>query len=245
MRKNDWIIIIVYLAMHLSGIIGGPLIMLIGKIIGADLEALKMNAITYWLVFSFTAALIIILALMRKDGKTDMLRSDKEQASIGKSIVWAIGGIFLALIAQSIAANIEYAIGIEMGSDNTQQIMGLIEAAPYMILVVSIIGPILEEIVFRKVIFGSLYKRFNFFLSALISSIIFAAAHMEFEHIILYSAMGFTFAYLYVKTQRIIVPIFAHVSMNTLVVILQLNQDKLLEWAEKMEQAQMIVGGFL
>ena len=140
-----------------------------------------------------------------------------------ESIFWGIVGIFLALFAQSAAASIEYALGIEMGSENTEQIVGLIKTTPLIIFVTSIIGPILEEIVFRKVIFGSLYKRLNFFFAGLISSLIFSIAHGEPEHLILYGAMGFTFAFLYVKTKRILVPIFTHVAMNTIVVVIQLN----------------------
>ena len=123
--------------------------------------------------------------------------------------------------------------------------MRIIDSAPFVILVVSIIGPILEEIVFRKIIFGSLYQRFGFFISALVSSLIFAVAHMDFVHILLYASMGFTFAFLYVKTKRILVPIFAHVAMNTLVVILQLNYDRIIEWQEKYSGVTQFIGGFL
>ena len=66
----------------------------------------------------------------------------------------------------------------------------------------------------------------NFFFAALISSLIFSIAHGELEHLILYGAMGFTFAFLYIKTKRILVPIFTHVAMNTIVVIMQLNQKR-------------------
>jgi membrane protease YdiL (CAAX protease family) len=69
---------------------------------------------------------------------------------------------------------------------------------------------------------------------------------MEPKHILIYSAMGFTFAFLYVRTKHIIVPIFAHVAMNTLVVILQSayknDIEKLIHDAEKV---QNFIGGFL
>lgn len=132
-----------------------------------------------------------------------------------------------------------------MGSENTQQIISIIESFPFVILVSSFIGPILEEIVFRKIIFGALHKRLNFFLSALISSVIFALAHFEPEHIILYSTMGFTFAYLYVKTQRIIVPIIAHVTMNTFVVLIQsVYREDIERILRDMEKIQSLIGGF-
>ncbi|WP_210367899.1 type II CAAX endopeptidase family protein [Bacillus sp. REN3] len=242
MKKEYWWIIIAYIAMHLSSIIGIPIITLAGAGMGKSLEEMKLIAPPYWLVISFSLTLLIVLLLLRKEYKTSDMRN---AASPANSISWAIAGIFLALMAQSIAASIESMVGIEMGSENTQQIIKLIERFPIVILVSSIIGPILEEIVFRKIIFGSLHKRMNFFLAALISSVIFALAHAEPEHILLYSAMGFTFAFLYVKTKRIIVPIVAHVTMNTFVVLLQsVFREDIERMLREAEKIQSIIGGF-
>lgn len=205
---------------------------------------MEIIAVTSWIVISFTIALIITLILLRKEMKNNF--DLKDRASRGSAIAWAIGGVFLAFFAQTIVANIEYRLlGIEIGSENTQNIIRLIQASPIVIIISSIIGPILEEIVFRKIIFGELHKRINFVLSGLISSVIFSIAHTDFNHILLYTAMGFTFAFLYVKTKRILVPIFAHVAMNTIVVILQLNQDKIENWLKEMEKIQAFIGGIL
>ena len=225
MKKEYWIILIAYIGMQLSGVIGIPIITFLGTTIGKSYNQMASSAISIWLLFSFSITLIIILFLLRKEMINPMRAGNV--LSTRESIYWAIAGIFLSFFAQTVAANIEYLIGIELGSENTEQIVGLIKTAPLIIIVTSIIGPILEEIVFRKIIFGVLYHRLNFFIAGLISSLIFAFAHGEPEHLLLYSAMGFTFAFLYVKTNRILVPIFAHVSMNTIVVIMQLNQDLL------------------
>ena len=50
---------------------------------------------------------------------------------------------------------------------------------------------------------------------------------------------------LYVRTNRIIVPIFAHVAMNTLVVLLQTFREPIEEYLKNVEKMQMIIGGFL
>ena len=49
--------------------------------------------------------------------------------------------------------------------------MDITRTTPWFLIVISIIGPILEEIVFRKILFGTLYKKFNFFIAAIISSL--------------------------------------------------------------------------
>jgi len=244
LKKEYWIILIAYIAMQLSTFVGVPAVLFIADLLGYNpaSKAIQFQAGVIWLIFSFILTLIICLLLLRKEVRNPM-RSDV--MSLPASIGWAIGGVFLSLFAQSFAGIVEQLLGIKPGSENTEQIMRIIDSAPFVILVVSIIGPILEEIVFRKIIFGSLYQRFGFFISALVSSLIFAVAHMDFVHILLYASMGFTFAFLYVKTKRILVPIFAHVAMNTLVVILQLNYDRIIEWQEKYSGVTQFIGGFL
>jgi uncharacterized protein len=242
LKKEYWFILIAYIAMQLSSFIGVPLFVLFGSMMGRNLDEMQLLAVPYWLVFSFSLTLVIVLLLLKREPQSQL----RNAASPFRSAMWAVFGVFLALFAQSMAASIENMLGIEMGSENTEQIINLIERFPIIILVSSVLGPILEEIVFRKVIFGSLHKRFGFFLSALISSVIFALAHFEPEHVILYSAMGFTFAFLYVKTKRIMVPIFAHVAMNTLVVLVQsVFREDLERMMKEAEQIQGFIGGLL
>lgn len=243
MKKEYWYVIIAYIAMQLSSLIGIPLVAFIGAAMGKSLKEMETLSIPYWLVISFTLTLMIVLLILWKESK---LQADlRGAATPASSAAWAVAGVFLALMAQSFAGSIENMLGIEMGSENTQEIIKLIENFPIVILVSSIIGPILEEIVFRKIIFGSLHKKMNFFFAALISSVIFALAHFEPEHVILYSAMGFTFAFLYVKTKRIIVPIIAHVTMNTMVVLLQsVFREDIERMIKEAEKIQSFIGGF-
>lgn len=240
MKRDYGMILIVYLCMQLSSFFGVPLMATILKMA----EKKAGLAVPYWLIFSFTAALIIILWILRKEMRTSI--AERNGSSIGVSAVWAFFGVFLALFAQTLAGNVERLFGVPLGSQNTQEILKIIQTFPLAIMVSSIIGPILEEIVFRKILFGTLYQHFNFVISALISSVIFALAHMEPQHVLLYASMGFTFAFLYVKTKHIIVPIFAHVAMNTLVVFIQFayrsDMEKLFRNAHSV---QNFIGGFL
>lgn len=201
----------------------------------------RQLAASYWTIISFTAALIIVLFLL----KTDMgMRHD---TSLSKTFFWSIFGVFLALAAQSIAAMIEMnLLGIEPGSQNTEFIVNLVKMTPWLIVVTSVIGPILEEIIFRKIIFGTLVPRLGFFLSAIISAIVFAVVHLDFSHLLIYTAMGLVFAYLYSKTKQILVPIVAHVMMNTIVVLGQtVFAERLEDMQRQAEQMQLILGGFL
>jgi len=217
LRREYKMIILTYVAMQLFLNIGASILYSIFQSFGFTGNKYWLLSISIWTVFSFFVTLLITLYYL----KDEITLRNRNFRSIPLVLGWSVYGVLLALIAQRIAIMIETLLGVDVGSENTENILDLINVAPIMMFVPSIIGPILEEIIFRKIIFGFLYKKTNFFLAALISSIIFSAAHMEFEHLLLYSAIGFTFSYLYVKTDRIIIPILAHILMNTYVVMSQ------------------------
>lgn len=231
MKKEYGWILITYILMQFSAFVGGPLLY------EAGVDPSRIGG--YWTVISFsTATLVIFIILWRSTYRNSIER--QTPVSAGSAVTWSILGVFMAFAAQYAAIIIETFIGIKPGSDNTQDIIQLVQGVPLVILAVAVLGPILEEIVFRKIIFGSLYSKMPFFFAALISSLVFSVAHAELEHTILYAAMGFTFAFLYVKTKRIIVPIMAHVAMNTFVVLMQYvfadEIQDMIRKAEEMEQ---------
>lgn len=219
-----------------------------GILFGVDLllrnGVSKEDAVAIWTVISFTVGLLVAILLLLPDIKNR--RNANNRVSRMAAAGWAITGVFLAFSAQIVAAQIEMLLGIKMGSENTEVLVEIAMQTPIFIIVTSVVGPIFEEIIFRQIIFGSLYRRFNFWAAAIISSLIFAAVHFDFTHIIIYTAMGLVFSFLYVKTKRILVPIVAHVSMNTFVVLVRiLFADDMEKLQKQYEQVQSFVGGFL
>lgn len=190
---------------------------------------------SWWTFFMGIITLAITVALYLKN--RDFFNIFKgEKASVMQSIGWGIIGFFLVFFGQSVAAYIEYLIGITPGSENTAVFVEIAKAAPIMIVVIAIIGPILEELVFRRVIFGSLVQVQGFWISAIISAIIFAAIHFDFTHILLYTVCGLIFAFLYYRTKRLLTSIISHILLNSFVVITQLNYERIQQLLERIQQ---------
>lgn len=237
LKSRYLLTVLIYILVQFSGIIFGFDLLLSNGVP-------KNHVLGIWTVISFTIGLFVVLLILLPDIKDRHHAADR----VSRTAVagWVITGVILAFIAQMIAAQIEMLLGIEMGSENTEELIKIAKVTPIFIIVTSIIGPIFEEIIFRQIIFGSLYKKFNFWIAAIVSSLIFAAVHFDFTHIIIYTAMGFVFSFLYVKTKRILVSILAHVSMNTFVVLVRIifadNMEKL---EQQYEQMQSFIGGFL
>lgn len=237
MKSRYLLTILMYIFVQFSGILFGVDLLLQNGVA-------KDDAMAIWTVISFSAGLLIVILLLLPDIKARH-HADNRVSRISAA-GWAITGIFLAFLAQIVAAQIEMMLGIEMGSENTEVLVEIAKQTPIFIIVTSVVGPIFEEIIFRQIIFGSLYTRFNFWVAAIISSLIFAAVHFDFTHIIIYTAMGLVFSFLYVKTKRILVPIVAHVSMNTFVVLVRiLFADDMEKLQKQYDQLQSFIGGFL
>lgn len=238
MTKRYWLILISFIVMQFATSLVTIPLMLMQGFSGTE-DELFGTAIL--ITFSIGFVIIFLLAITTKPNRT----FTDERASIESTIIWSIIGIFLAFGAQIVAALIEQAIfGVEPGSENTQTIVNWAKAVPPLVIVVSILVPIMEEVVFRMVIFGSLYKRFNFWIAALLSGFIFSVVHFDFEHLLIYLSMGIVFSYLYVKTKRIIVPIMAHIGINSFVMFVQvILSDRLEEILDQLENMQAIIGG--
>ena len=96
-----------------------------------------------------------------------------------------------------------------------------------------VLGPIMEELFFRKAVFGYFYdiligskEWIRFFVPALLTGILFAIPHDGFSPLMLiYIAMSFVFSYLYKVTNRIVTPMIAHISMNGLVMVIQIMMN--------------------
>ena len=88
------------------------------------------------------------------------------------------------------------------------------------ILSSGIIGPILEEMLFRYVFLNRLRNFFTTRNAILLSSLVFALLHGDIVTMIYAFIMGFIFAYVYVKYDNIKVSIMCHISANTIVIFL-------------------------
>ncbi|SEU04904.1 hypothetical protein SAMN05421676_11612 [Salinibacillus kushneri] len=234
MPRRYWYVILTYAIGQLSGIIGGPLLFSLG--VPED------NVPGIWSIIIFPIMILIVLLLL----KTDMQEARNQRSlHTGQIILWVIGGFFFVLFANYLAAYMEMAVGIEPGSNNTADLVEIAKTFPLFLLVTAILAPILEEVIFRKIIFGSIYQKYNFFIAAIISALIFGILHGEPEHLLIYTAVGMVFAFLYVKTRTILVPIFTHISINSFVFIINyvITEEDLQRYQERLEELQTILIG--
>lgn len=207
-NNRYWAVLATYLFTQFSIVLVLPLLLRITSLSQNDI-------VIYWTISSFIIGVFVTLLIMRPF----MTFPKDERLEVGNVITWTILGIFMAYGAQIVANLIQQAIfGVDVSSENTESIMAIAKAYPLFVIIPILSAPILEEILFRKILFGVLHERIGFMLSAIISSTVFSLIHDDLQHFLVYFAMGFVFAYLYAKTRRILVPILVHMTLNTVTV---------------------------
>ena len=87
-------------------------------------------------------------------------------------------------------------------------------------LLVIILGPLGEEILFRGMFYTSLRRRHERLASLILSSIFFAFVHGQFIHLFPIFLIAIILAYLYERTGSIISSITLHISVNLFFVII-------------------------
>ena len=140
---------------------------------------------------------------------------EKKKLSFGKFI-----GYFLVCVAAAYVSNIvglfisaiiELIRGIEMINPLEDFIFG--SNMVLTVIYAVIIAPIVEELIFRKVLLDKL-RRFGDLPAILITGFAFGIFHFNLSQFFYATVLGILFAYITIRTNRIIYSILLHMMMN-------------------------------
>lgn len=194
-------------------------LVLFSPILFAPFIGANMQQIIQISTFSYVAGALLLLFYWKK---SQPLAIEKNGRSGISSTLLGLASILLSLLLQMVLLQVETRLTNQsVTSQNTQNIVQLIQENSVFIIATTVAGPIMEELVFRRAIFGSLNQRFGFLLPAIISSLLFALAHQD-GHYLLYGGLGCFFCWLYQYTGKIWTSMITHVGMNLIVIIAQL-----------------------
>jgi membrane protease YdiL (CAAX protease family) len=155
------------------------------------------------------------LSTMQTDVLHGLARRDLRVAVVGIGIVFAariIGG--LILVAVNLGNHVQ--AGFEKFSLTTPQPSTTALAAIAAFISLVIIGPIVEEVVFRGLLFGALSRPLGVAFGAVVSGLIFGALHGDWVFFPFIAALGIVNAVVYARTHNLAVPIVVHAANNLL-----------------------------
>ena len=150
-------------------------------------------------------ALMAVLFAVSKYGKPEFTKPEKFGRTLGIGLCI---GLFLSVVISLFTAFFEIGGNLELPTAN-------FSANWFLYLTAAVIGPVLEELFFR----GLLYKRlagFNWIFAAVVSSVAFGLLHLNIPQFLSATAIGMVLAWSMRETGSVITPIIIHVIVNTL-----------------------------
>lgn len=163
----------------------------------------------------------------------------KPDAPVGKIIKWSFMFVGTAQLIGMVTNVIFNLIQTQTGTDLTE--VSFVPNANLadqvvMFIFVALIGPVLEELIFRGIMLTP-HIRFGQWFAVVVTGIVFGLYHASYTQIISTMIMGVAFCFLAVKTRSIIVPVIVHMINNSLgaiqyIALSYIDMDKLTEAEE-------------
>lgn len=197
-------------------------------------ESLTKTQQDYTLIMSGIAMAItipVLLWLMKKDYEYPVNRRRREEVFTWKKYkkgldVKAIPALMIMGIFASIGLSrvmlmlpIDNILGSYSAIQETYSMSGI----GVQLLVLGILSPIVEELLFRGLVYKRLKIYYEASIAAYISAIIFAIAHFNLVQGLYAFAMGIIFAFVHEKYKSVFAPMIAHLSANIVSIITAVN----------------------
>lgn len=218
------LVLLYFLMQILAALVVGPFSMLYVYIADGALNSDKAEEIglapAMLLGFVFMG-----VYLWRKNYLTD----DKYQYSfpVASCLGWSLlAGSSVIFLTSALASRLTFL------PDWLDQTFNILQSGWLGIVCISVLGPILEELLFRGAITKVLLRKYSPVKAILISGLIFGVFHINPAQVVSASLVGFFLAWLYYKTQSLIPCILIHILNNSLSVYLNLEYPEMEELSE-------------
>jgi len=223
----DGIIASIFLALMLTGVYFGSARIFI---ILSERELLNENIsnISFIVLYGIQVLLMMgtvwFFALHRRKARLRDL--GLKHYSIGKTLwytlisliaIFAISFIYIIIMSM--------VLGIEAPASKIETlILNRSVSNTVLLIVVSFIGPIIEEIFFRGFLYSAFKKNWGILPALFLSSILFSLVHLEVYSFVPLFIIGWLLAYIYEKTKSLFPAIFLHAIYNLILILILLGQ---------------------
>lgn len=154
----------------------------------------------------------VLFYLMRKIEKQEL---ENERLSLKKFLLYLSITFTLMWIGNMVGLAITSAIGSLFHMEITNPVQTLIGSTDIWLnlILISVLGPIFEEIFFRKFLIDRTIK-YGARISIILSAVIFGFFHGNLSQFFYAFLLGGFFAYVYIRTGKIIYTIILHIIVN-------------------------------
>ncbi len=197
-------------------------VFLIAFVAGKYFPAFAESEAYFWLCGSGTiylvgmpAAWLIMTGVKKRSIPTNEKKPRRMSAyEMFLALLICVGLMQVGSIAATIINNLLYMLTVRTSSAGLSDF--LYDADPLiMFAVVVVIGPLLEELVCRKLVIDRMSK-YGAMTAALCSAGVFACIHGNIEQLFYAFVLGLFFSFIYLRTENIFASVFLHMCVNLL-----------------------------
>jgi len=140
----------------------------------------------------------------------------KNRLSLGDFLQYVFIGAALCGIGTFIGAPIHLVVSKLVGADSSTVLAQLManSSIPLQLLVIGILAPVFEELIFRKYLIDRVGK-YGEFTAILLSGLMFGLFHGNFQQFFYATMLGFLFAFVYLRTGNVLYTIAFHMIINS------------------------------
>lgn len=231
---------------------GPQLLVIIGTLIFFG-EDINLN------IISLIGSLITIFIIFKcgKINKALIIRNIenfKKKFNFKEIIIVVLTQILISISLSMIISSVEYinnpTKAIEMMSEEVIIYNNFLELLLVGVIITTLI-PIMEELIFRRIIFSKIAKKRGILIGAIISSSIFGILHIDLD-VLGAIIFGVTCCILYLKYDNILIPISVHMINNGIAVIMEMvtffsSEDSVVDYTMTNNDIKfnLIFGGIL
>jgi len=173
------------------------------------------------LLFYAVVGILAVVAARRVVGRDLRVLATRPWFTLLMVPAAVIAMMILSAIAVAASGSVET-------SENQAGLQALMQQVPAWLMVplLVVVGPFVEEFIFRHLLIGKLSRRVNIWVCCVLSVVLFAALHvvgreaLTLTVLLPYLAMGATLVFVYVWTGRnLMFSYFVHATKNLLAVV--------------------------
>lgn len=179
----------------------------------------EIKSVTYQLLM-YSILIALFIPLMKNEFKLSI--EPLKRKSAGTTIIEVLVGCVIVYGAMYVGSIITMLLGGETNSENQNYIEELLRSSSSFLLipVLCVIGPVVEELVFRGALQGALAKlKMPKILSVIIAGTLFGLIHVmeagDYIQLPAYLFGGLAFGFIYFKSENIYVSMSVHIIYNS------------------------------
>jgi membrane protease YdiL (CAAX protease family) len=155
----------------------------------------------------FVIGLLAVLVAVAPLGRAALPALGFRPANWKYPVFGAVGTLVLSIAVSQ--------LGIE--PQGMKQVIEVVREPKQLVislLLLAVLAPLVEELVFRGLLYGWVAGRWGSMAALIVSSLAFAAAHFEPAHIVLVLPLGLLFGWLRRRTDSLLPSLFSHIVNN-------------------------------